>query len=138
MKVNYPGKPRGSGRNRTNNRIPEKGEVWWVENLRFEGGSGSKDRPVVVLSCDGTDARCLRCTTQNTGARRLYKLLDPEAAGMDREPFVELTAITLPAARLSRRMGALCEDDWLSIMDALFRSGPRPLFLTLLPSSYFL
>ena len=33
--------------------VPKKGEVWWAKNMKFDGNTGFKDRPVVILSCDG-------------------------------------------------------------------------------------
>lgn len=30
---------------------PRRGEVWFVKELEFQGGDGSKSRPVVIISC---------------------------------------------------------------------------------------
>lgn len=35
----------------TKPRQPRKGEVWFVKELEFQGGDGSKSRPVVIISC---------------------------------------------------------------------------------------
>lgn len=92
--------------------IPKKGEIWWVRNMKFDGNTGAKDRPVVILSCDGKTAFVKICTTQPSGMKQRIEILDPIFAGLDdKQSFVVNEIKQIPREKLQRKLGALCDVD---------------------------
>jgi len=104
--------PRTPGtHNKGGTHNPKAWEVWWVENLRFSEQPGSKSRPVIILSCDGTNVKYLQCTTSSSSPRRRYEIKDPEFAGLEHDGFVDLEANYINKDRLSRKLGILSQID---------------------------
>ncbi|WP_407345295.1 type II toxin-antitoxin system PemK/MazF family toxin [Pengzhenrongella phosphoraccumulans] len=57
---------------------PRTGEIWFAQ-VPFRDGTGSKDRPVLVLSVDGRACTVAQFTSQDRDARRDY-LRVPDAS----------------------------------------------------------
>lgn len=57
----HPAPPRAGGR-------PEVGEIWWAE-VPFEDGSGSKDRPCLVVAVRGSRFEVLTITSRDRAGR---------------------------------------------------------------------
>ena len=85
---------------------PKPGEVWWVSML-----DGIKDRPILVISCDGDVVRCRKCTSQTSAFRQRDLIEDCLEAGLDKTTYVDPEKRTIPRDRLVRRMGELSEYD---------------------------
>jgi len=91
---------------------PKKGEVWWVNNMKFDNNAGAKSRPVVVLSCDGETARVKICTTQPEGMKQRIEILDPIFAGLDdKQSYVVNEIKEVSRQKLTRKLGELCDID---------------------------
>lgn len=91
---------------------PKKGEVWWVNNMKFDGNNGFKSRPVVIISCDDQTARVKICTTRSEGIKQRTELLDPIFAGLDdKQSFVVNEIREVSRQKLSRKLGELCVED---------------------------
>jgi hypothetical protein len=71
-------------RSRSRPRDPSSPErfSYWYALVPFEDSDGSKDRPVLVLTHDGTDARVLKVTSKAKPGRTNYRRID--TSGWDR------------------------------------------------------
>ncbi len=87
-------------------RRPRPGEIWWAPML-----DGIKDRPVLVLSCDGDVVAYRKCTSKASASRRRDLIEDCLEAGLDRPTYVDQERRTVPRSGLARRMGELSESD---------------------------
>lgn len=85
------------------------GDVRWVENM--PAGDRTKSRPVVIKKEEGDSVVIYPCSTQNLSYRNRYQLQVPEAAGLDRNSYVDLAPIKLAKTRLGRRLGHLDDYD---------------------------
>lgn len=83
---------------------PEPGDIWFAE-VPFEDGTGSKDRPVLVLSASGRVCTVARCTSQDKGARRDHVRLPDGVPGLARVSWVSLRPQRLRRSALRRRVG---------------------------------
>jgi mRNA-degrading endonuclease toxin of MazEF toxin-antitoxin module len=88
---------------------PRRGEIWWAE-VPFEDGPGSKDRPCLVLSVRGGNARVAKITTQHheerPGVVRLPAGTVDDAAG--RQSYLETDELRrVPLSAFRRRAGGL-------------------------------
>ena len=92
--------------NRTAKCRPKPGEIWWVSDL-----DGIKDRPILVLSCNGDVVTYRKCTSQASVIRQRDLIEDCLEAGLDKPTYVDPERFTIPRSRLDRRMGKLSEED---------------------------
>lgn len=84
-------------------RRPRAGEVWFAE-VPFADGTGSKDRPVLVLSVKGRTCTVVRFTSKDRSARRDHRPVPVGVGGLRRDSWVDLRPLTLPRRALRRRI----------------------------------
>lgn len=80
-------RPRGS--------LPRAGEVWYAD-VPFEEGTGSKDRPVLVLAVTGGSCEIARFTTTDRSSRRDYVRAPQGVPGLPKASWLELRTRPLP------------------------------------------
>jgi hypothetical protein len=83
---------------------PAVGEVWFAE-VPFEDGTGSKDRPVLVLSASGRSCEVARFTSQDKDDRRDHVRVPRGIPGLPRASWLDLRPLTLPSSAFRRRTG---------------------------------
>jgi len=83
---------------------PRVGEVWFAQ-VPFEDGSGSKDRPVLVLAREGRTYSVARFTSQDRGARRDYVRVPPGTPGLPKASWLSLRPTRLRRSAFRRRTG---------------------------------
>lgn len=83
---------------------PQVGDVWFAE-VPFEDGTGSKDRPVLVLQVRGRTCEVARFTSQDRSARRDHVRIPPGFGGLARASWIDLRPRTLPLSALRRPTG---------------------------------
>ena len=83
---------------------PRSGEVWFAQ-VPFEDGSGSKDRPVLVLSVTGRTCSVARFTSQNRDARRDHERVPVGVTGLSGASWINLRPTTLRTSAFRRRTG---------------------------------
>ena len=86
-------------------RRPRPGEIWFAQ-VPFRDGTGSKDRPVLVLSVDGRRCTVAQFTSQDRDARRDFLRVPAGIPGLDRSSWVSLQPVGLPRSAMRRRSGA--------------------------------
>lgn len=78
------GRPRGrtrpSDRTRPAGGVPQVGEIWWAE-VPFEDGTGSKDRPCLVVDTHGSRRQVLMITSTDKTGRPGYVDVDRRGWG---------------------------------------------------------
>lgn len=82
---------------------PARGEVWFAE-VPFADGTGSKDRPVLVLAVDGSTCTVARFTSQDRTARRDHRRVPGSLPGSSRASWADLRPITLRRRAFRRRV----------------------------------
>lgn len=92
------------GRRRPRAGAPRAGEVWFAE-VPFEDGSGSKDRPVLVLSTAGRSYDVARFTSQDKSGRRDHVRVPQGIPGLPSASWLNLRPTTLPRSAFRRRTG---------------------------------
>ncbi len=87
-------------------------EVWNAE-VRFEGGEGSKLRPVVILGSIGTAFDVMACTTHPHPDRAAYmRPMDPYSAGLGDSSYIRTDRVfKVPGSKVKNMLGELCDDD---------------------------
>lgn len=80
------------------------GEVWFAE-VPFRDGTGSKDRPVVVLAQRGRSCTVARLTSQDNDARPEYVRAPGLLPGLHRQSWVDRRPMQIPRRSLRRRTG---------------------------------
>lgn len=91
---------------------PKKGDVWWVNNMRFDNNTGAKSRPVVIISYADQVAKVKICTTQSEGMKQRTEIIDPIFAGLDDKTSYVVNEIKeVSRQKLARKLGELCEED---------------------------
>ncbi|MFC4035358.1 type II toxin-antitoxin system PemK/MazF family toxin [Streptomyces polygonati] len=88
---------------------PRRGEIWWAD-VPFEDGPGSKDRPCLVVSVRGRNARVAKITSQHhlelPGVVALRPGAVDDAAG--RQSYLETHELRrVPLSAFRRRAGIL-------------------------------
>jgi hypothetical protein len=83
---------------------PQPGEIWFAE-VPFQDGSGSKDRPVLVLAVDGRACTVARFTSKDRSARRDHHPVPAGVVGLGRTSWVDLRPRELPRSAFRRRAG---------------------------------
>ncbi|MCC2319080.1 type II toxin-antitoxin system PemK/MazF family toxin [Cellulomonas chengniuliangii] len=94
----------GALRRRVRRPRPRPGEVWFAE-VPFEDGSGSKDRPVLVLDAAGRTCTVAAFTSQDRSTRTDHVRLPAGVPGVRRASWVRSRPTTLRASALRRRVG---------------------------------
>ena len=84
--------------------LPRAGEIWFAQ-VPFEDGTGSKDRPVLVLSVTGRSVMAARLTSQDRSRRSDYLLVPDGIPGLSRRSWVSVRPVRLPRSALRRRTG---------------------------------
>ena len=92
------------GRRRPRAGRPQAGDVWFAE-VPFEDGTGSKDRPVLVLSASGRSCEVARFTSQDKDDRRDHVRVPRGIPGLPRASWLDLRPLTLPSSAFRRRTG---------------------------------
>lgn len=82
---------------------PAPGEVWFAE-VPFADGSGSKDRPVLVLAVEGRACTVARFTSRDQDGRRDYRRLPASLPGLHGTSWADLRPVTLRRRALRRRV----------------------------------
>ena len=82
---------------------PVRGEVWFAE-VPFADGSGSKDRPVLVLSRKGRVCAVARFTSQDRSARRDHRRVPAQLPGLHGSSWADLRPIPLRCRAFRRRV----------------------------------
>lgn len=80
------------------------GEVWFAE-VPFRDGTGSKDRPVVVLRQRGRTCTVARLTSQDQDDRPEYTRAPGMLPGLRRQSWVDLRPVQIRRTALRRRTG---------------------------------
>ena len=83
---------------------PRAGEIWFAQ-VPFEDGTGSKDRPVLLLSVTGRSCTVARLTSQDQAGRRDYLLVPDGVPGLRRRSWVSVHPVRLRRSALRRRTG---------------------------------
>jgi hypothetical protein len=82
------------------------GEVWFAE-VPFRDGTGSKDRPVVVLAQRGRSCTVARLTSQDQDDRPEYVRAPGPLPGLHRQSWVDRRPMRIPRKALRRRTGVV-------------------------------
>ena len=82
---------------------PAPGEVWFAE-VPFADGTGSKDRPVLVLAVQGRACTVARFTSRDRSARRDHRLVPGWLPGLHSASWADLRPIALRRRALRRRV----------------------------------
>ncbi|MBB4925505.1 type II toxin-antitoxin system PemK/MazF family toxin [Kitasatospora kifunensis] len=107
-------RPDGSG------RVPAPREIWWAE-VPFEDGSGSKDRPCLVLRVTGRTATVAKITSKHH-AELPDVLALPAGTVADRQgraSWLELDELReVPLTHFRRRVGPVDAQLWARVQRA--------------------
>lgn len=90
-----------------------------MAQVMYDGGVGSKERPVIVLSDRVVLCVCVGVTSKNKGRGLNYKLKEWEYAGLTKESWVRFEYLELKHEKFGRRIGMLHDDDIRGIQDWL-------------------
>lgn len=99
------------------NTAPVPGDVWWVDNMKFNDGINGKGRPIHIVGMKGDTVLYRKCTSQTTGSnRRRLMVQDEISAGLDKCTYIDMEVLTVNRNRLQRRLGHLsdCDIDLIS------------------------
>ena len=77
----------------------------WFAEVPFEDGSGSKDRPVLVLSAGGRSCEVARFTSQDKNGRRDHVRVPQGIPGLPKASWLNLRPTSLPRSAFRRRTG---------------------------------
>ena len=77
----------------------------WFAEVPFEDGSGSKDRPVLVLSGGGRSCEVARFTSQDKIGRRDHVRVPQGVPGLPKASWLNLRPTSLPRSAFRRRTG---------------------------------
>ncbi len=106
---------KSAGKKNGPNKAPSKpvsGDIWWANNLPFEGSVLNKGRPVLVIGRDGDCFMCLKCTTSGWPyVQKQYRIMDAMSAGLEKDTYLDMEPVRVPGRLLERRMGELSEED---------------------------
>jgi mRNA interferase MazF len=85
---------------------------FWVAEIRFTDGSGSKNRPVLVLWLDGVDVVVAAVSTAAARSRTDVPLTDWRASGLRMASIVRLSRLDcLEQTLLIARIGTISSSD---------------------------
>ena len=88
---------------RRRRRRPARGEVWFAQ-VPFGDGTGSKDRPVLVLSVDRRTCTVAGFTSRDRSARGDHRRVPDGLRGLQRSSWVNLRPVMLSRTSLRRRV----------------------------------
>ncbi len=103
-------------------RRPRPGELWFAL-VPFEGASGAKDRPVLVLEVAGKDVVVAQLTSQDKSGRRDHVPAPARVTGMRKDGWLELRCRTVQRRAFRRRAGDLGPAGLVWFERELERSG---------------
>ncbi|MEZ0447616.1 type II toxin-antitoxin system PemK/MazF family toxin [Cellulomonas sp. ICMP 17802] len=83
---------------------PRPGEVWFAQ-VPFDDGSGSKDRPVLVLAVHGATCEVARFTSQDRDARRDHVRVPQGVPGLPKASWLNLRPLPLRRSAFRRHVG---------------------------------
>lgn len=83
---------------------PRAGQIWFAR-VPFEDGTGSKDRPVLVVAVAGRTCTVARLTSQDKGRRRDHRRVPEGIPGLRRDSWVSLCPVCLPRSAMRRLAG---------------------------------
>jgi hypothetical protein len=83
---------------------PRPGEVWYAQ-VPFEDGTGSKDRPVLVLSVGGGSCEVARFTSRDRTGRSDYLRVPQGVPGLRKASWLDRRPITVDAHAFRRYVG---------------------------------
>ena len=83
---------------------PRAGEVWFAD-VPFEDGTGSKDRPVLVLSAGARSCEVARFTSQDKTGRHDHVRVPNGVPGLPKASWLNLRPARLPRWAFRRRTG---------------------------------
>jgi len=88
-------------------------EKWsvWMAHIRFEDGTGIKERPVIVLNDRIILCVCMGVTSKTKSWRHGYKLKYWGYAGLSRESWVRFEYLEVKPDKFKRRLGILHQED---------------------------
>jgi len=89
---------------RTGRARPRPGQVWFAQ-VPFDDGSGSKDRPVLILEVHGRSCTAAAFTSQSSAERHHAVRVPHGVPGLDRASWVKPSPTTLPVRSLRRCAG---------------------------------
>lgn len=105
--------------NRGRDKRPGQSEVWSAD-VPFDGSSGSKDRPVVVLGRHGATYDIMMVTTHPHDGSYM-RPIDPYDAGLDSRSHIRTDKIfRLSESRFNYYIGDLGDDD-SAVLDAKYK-----------------
>ena len=84
---------------------PQPGEVWFAQ-VPFADGSGSKDRPVLVLEVQGHARTVAQFTSQDKTGRRDHRRVPDGVLGLQRASWVHLQPFRLGRSAFRRRLSS--------------------------------
>jgi mRNA interferase MazF len=101
---------------------------FWVADIPFTGGSGSKKRPVLVLWLDGQDAVVAAVTSAAPRSQTDVRLTDWQLAGLRLRSPVRLSRLDcLEQVLLIHRLGAMSAADAQQVK-AMWSAHVKPAF----------
>jgi len=97
--------------------MADKKEAWsvWTAHVEYADGTGSKERPVIVLNDRIVLCVCMAVTSKQKNIRYGYKLKNTKVLGLTKESWVRFGYIELTPDRFRRRLGMLDDEDIIGI-----------------------
>lgn len=93
------------------NENPVPGDIWWVDDMRFDDGVHGKGRPVLVVGARGDIVLFRRCTSQPSSCRNRLMVQDEISAGLGKSTFIDMEVQSINRNRLKRKLGHLSDCD---------------------------
>ena len=90
-----------------------------MAHVGFEDGTGSKERPVVVLKDQTILCICMGVTSKQKEHRLGYKLKEWKYAGLIKESWVRFEYLKIEPSDFRNKVGMLHQDDIQGIQDWL-------------------
>ena len=97
--------------------MADKKEAWsvWTAHVEYADGTGSKERPVIVLNDRIVLCVCMAVTSKQKNIRYGYKLKNTKVLNLAKESWVRFGYIELTPDRFRRRLGTLDDEDIIGI-----------------------
>jgi hypothetical protein len=89
----------------------------FTAQVNYREGIGAKVRPVVVINASAFEVLVIPCTTKRTADA--LRLIDPSAAGLRRETWLQPSAIKLVRHALIERLGSVTSEDFNRALSAV-------------------
>ena len=107
--------------------VPKAMEVWNAK-VDFDGNTGAKNRPVIVLEKKGDSFITFMVTTHGHHPETDIKLVDPYEVMLDKSSTVRTDrSFTVSKDRFNYKLGELCADDveMVTMFYSRIRGGKR-------------